>query len=482
MKKTLVLTSFFTIISATLLLAEGGKNPKNPSVTAAELKGHIQYLAGDELQGRFTGSEGAVKASEYIKEEFTDNGFPAFFKTGYFQEFPFISGVEMTGANEITLTISAAEKKLKVNEEFVTIPFSDKASVSSDLVFAGYGISAPDLNYDDYQGIDVKGKTVILLKFNPDIDNPHSKFDKYNDLRFKAKTALDKGASAIIFVNGYLPKDDDDKLAKMKYDGAPAVKSLAAVQIKRNLLDEIFKAEGIDLEKYQKQINETKKPASFVIKNSKASITSEIRKIERNGRNVACIVEGSDPVLKNEYIVVGAHYDHLGYGEVGSLYKGTDVKIHYGADDNASGTSGVLEVAEKFASMKNSLKRSVIFVAFAGEEEGLIGSNYFVQNLDIPVKSIKAMINMDMIGRLTDTTNLIINGAGTSSIWKDLLTKINSSYNFKLSLMDDGYGGSDQSSFVNKDIPALFFFTGIHNDYHRPSDTPDKINYELQAK
>lgn len=465
-------------------LPDGHKDKRHatPAITANEIQFHINYLASDELKGRLNGSEGAEAAASYIEKEFESYGLAPFFSGRFSQEFPFIAGVELTGDNSLSLKINNSEKPLKLNEEYITAPFSDNVSYSGDVVFAGYSISAPELNYDDYAGIDVKGKIVLALKYNPEIDNPHSKFEKYSELRLKAKTARDKGALGIIFVNGYLPKDEEDKLMQIRYDGAPAVKDFAAIQIKRSSADEIFRAEGLDFKQYQLGINDSLRPASFILKNTTLSLRTGLRKIEKQGRNIAGILPGRDPVLKNEYIVVGAHYDHLGMGENGSLYKGSEPMIHNGADDNASGVAGLLELAEKFSSVKDGLKRSIVFVAFAGEELGVIGSTYFVNHFPDSLKSITSMLNMDMIGRMNSENNLVVNGSGTSSIWNDLLTKTNSRYNFKLSLSDDGYLGSDQSSFVAKDIPVLFFFTGIHNDYHRPSDDADKINSLMEGK
>lgn len=483
MRKLLLLLAGISILFFGFL-PDGHKDKRHstPAITANEIQFHINYLASDELKGRLNGSEGAEMAASYIEKEFESYGLTPFFDGKFSQEFPFISGVELNSDNSLELKIKDDEKSLKLNEEYVTAPFSDNVSYSGDVVFAGYSISAPELNYDDYAGIDVKGKIVLALKYHPEVSNPHSKFEKYSELRLKAKTAKDKGAAGIIFVNGYMPKDDEDNLMKLRYDGAPAVKDFAAMQIKRTVADEIFKAEGLDFQQYQAKINEFLKPASFVLKNTSADLKTGVEKIEKEGRNIAAILPGTDSKLKDEYIVIGAHYDHLGMGENGSLYKGSEPMIHNGADDNASGVAGLLELAERLSSVKGGLKRSIIFAAFAGEELGVIGSTYFVNHFPQPLKSITAMLNMDMIGRMNSENNLVINGAGTSSIWKDLLNKVNSSYNFKLSFSEDGYEGSDQASFVTKDIPVLFFFTGIHNDYHRPTDDADKINFMAEEK
>ncbi|MCX6148982.1 MAG: M20/M25/M40 family metallo-hydrolase [Ignavibacteriales bacterium] len=458
------------------------KNERNPKITVKEVQDHVNYLASDELEGRFTGSEGANKAAAYIKQDFKEDGLLPFFDKDYSESYPFVSGLEAGIANKVKLLIDGKEYQLKFNDEFIAANFSDNVKYSGEVVFAGYSITAPELNYDDYSSIDVKGKIVLAMRYNPEEKNPRSKFDKYAELRLKAKTAQEKGAAGIIFVNGYVPKDEDDNLIKLSYDGAPAMKELGAIHIKRSLVDKMFEAEKLNFKLYQQNIDTTKKPASFVFKNSKIELVTEVKQVEGKGINIAGYLPGNDPKLKDEYIIIGAHYDHLGYGETGSLYRGKDKQIHNGADDNASGTTGVLELAEKFAAEKDKNKRSIIFVTFSGEELGMLGSNYFVQKLSIPYKNITAMINLDMIGRMNDEKSLIVYGTGTSHIWKDVLNKSNKEYNFKLTFNDEGFGPSDQTSFYAKEIPVLFFFTGTHSDYHRPSDDADKINSTMEAK
>jgi Zn-dependent M28 family amino/carboxypeptidase len=221
----------------------------------------------------------------------------------------------------------------------------------------------------------------------------------------------------------------------------------------------------------------------MLLQNVKVEIETETKTIEKTGRNVGGILEGNDPILKNEYIVIGAHYDHLGIDQLkeSSMYKGKEPMIHHGADDNASGTSGLLEIAEKFGEIKSQLKRSIIFLAFSGEELGILGSTYFTNNPAVELKNIIAMLNMDMIGRLNEEKSLTLIGAGTSSEWHNLLNEKNT-YGFKLGFNESGTGGSDHQSFTNKNIPVLFFFTGTHTDYHKPSDTADKINNDGETK
>ena len=457
-----------------------GDKDKNPEITKTEIKTHIEFLASDELQGRFTGSEGCREAADYIADEFDNYGLEPLFDGKFLQSFPFISGLELGNKNSLSLEINGNKLSLELEQNFITAPFSGTKKVEGQIVFAGYGISAPKLNYDDYAGIDVKDKIVLVMRYNPEYDNPHSKFDEYSTFRQKATVARDKGAKGIIFVNGHFPKDDDDKLMEFRYDRGSLLKDISAIHIKREYVDQLFKSKGLDFAEYQKSISETKTPMSFEFEKSKIlNLETEVNEIEKQSWNVAGYLEGSDPKLKNEYVVIGGHFDHLGYGETGSLYRGSDKQIHNGADDNASGTTGVLELAEKFSSLKNNLKRSMIFVTFSGEELGLLGSNYFVNSSVIPANQMISMINLDMIGRLDEEKKLVVHGTGTSTIWKDLLNNKNS-YDLKLTFNDEGFGPSDHSSFYGKQIPVLFFFTGTHTDYHRPSDDAEKINYDGQ--
>lgn len=441
----------------------------SPEITSDEIFEHIKYLASDELEGRFTGTEQCYTAAKYIADEFKKAGLEPVFEGSYFQEFPFISDIQL-GDNYLMFETSNISLPV-LQKDFIPLSFSDNLSVEGKIVFAGYGISSKENEYDDYENIDVNGKIVIVLRGHPDLDNSHSPFNQLARLRFKAATARDKGAAAIIFVNNS-EKKDDDQLYKLEYDGASKVKDIAIIQIKRELLQKLFDSKNLNLEEVEKKISDNKKPDSFEL-NINAKIKTEVNEIQSTSWNVGAILKGTDEKLSDEYVVIGAHFDHLGWGKQNSLYQGEPM-IHNGADDNASGTSGLLELAEKFSNEKNQLKRSILFFAFSGEELGLLGSNYLVNHFPVPIEKVITMINMDMIGRLKDSS-LIIYGTGTSSEWKNLLNEKNS-FNFKLTFNDDGFGPSDHSSFYGKKIPVLFFFTGTHSDYHKPSDDFNKIN------
>ncbi len=449
---------------------------QNPEITKEEINEHIKYLASDELEGRLAGSEGGKLAAEYIKNQFEQAGLLPFYDENYFQKFDFVQTIELGEENSVKFSYGGTKVEPQLDTEFAVIPFSGKNSVTAKLAFAGYGIASSKLDYDDYAGLNLEGRIAVILRYNPEHDSAMSEFDRFSSLRVKASAARDSGAVGVIFVNGYAPKEDDD-LIEFKYDRGPSMSDFPIVHVSRSIIDELLNSEGYDLKTLQDEIDNSKMPKSFLMKNASASLNTNVVEIVKQGNNVAGYLEGTDPVLKNEYIVIGAHFDHLGWGIDGSMYRGDEPMIHNGADDNASGTAGLLEIAEKAAAHKDMFKRSIIFMAFNAEELGLLGSAYTVNKLPVDIKNVVAMLNMDMIGRLGEDNSLTIIGSGTSSLWNEMLEK-NNSTGFELKLNDDGWGGSDHQSFTLKEVPVLFFFTGIHEDYHKPSDDWDKINLE----
>ena len=446
----------------------------SPQITAAELQKHVKYLASDELEGRRVGSKGANAAADYIANEMKSYGLkPIGDKGTYFQNFDFVAGIKLANANTLGLMISGKTTTLVPDKDYRPLGFSSSDSFSGGIVFVGYGISDTSKKYDDYAGINVKGKAVMVLRNAPPSDSTRD-FGMLAALRYKASKARELGAKALIVVTG--PEDsDNDDLMKLSYDNASGGAGILAVNITRKTADEFLKVSGKTLKTLQQEINKTKLPRSTALPTASIQLTVGLKEIVENARNVIGILEGSDPILKDQMMIIGAHYDHLGMGGEGSLKPDT-VAIHHGADDNASGTSGMLELAQAFASTRSTLKRTIIFMAFSGEEEGLLGSGYYVNHPILPLENTVAMLNLDMVGRLKGR-KLIVNGVGTSQGFESLAKKYNSDSTFVLTLTKDGFGASDQASFYGKKIPVLFFFTDIHSDYHRPSDTYDKINY-----
>lgn len=460
---------FFILLSLTgIIIAQNN----NPEITSDEIIHHISYLASDELEGRMTGTPELYKAADYLKKEFESYGLKPFYDGSYFQEFPFIKKIELGSNNSLSISPKKEISPITL-KEFTPLAFSDNLNIKGELVFAGYGISAKDLNYDDYANIDAKDKIVIVFRNQPDIKNPHSKFDQYSSLRYKTTNARDKGAIGIIFIN--TNDKADDPLIELRYDNAAKISGISAIQVKRNVLD------FIPLNDLQNKIDSTLTPNSFLVEPKiTVNISTDVNEAKGTSVNVGAYIEPTTDKYPDEYLVIGAHFDHLGWGEQNSLYVGQPM-IHNGADDNASGTSGLLELAEKFASDKNKIDRKIIFIAFSGEELGLLGSAYTVNHFPVPIEDAVAMINLDMIGRLNDKNDLIVYGTGTSSNWKSLLDDKNDS-DLNLTFNDEGFGPSDQSSFYGKKIPVLFFFTGTHSDYHKPSDDTEKINSTGEQK
>lgn len=450
----------------------------SPQIDEKDLFKHLKYIASDELEGRRAGTRGAELASHYIANYFKKFGLkPAGDNGTYFQYFDFISDVKMGDSNSVSFKINDKEIKLNLKSDFAPLSFSESGKVKGEVIFAGYGITASEQNYDDYEGIDVRGKIVIILKGTPDGYKAHSPFEKYLSLRYKISNAQSKGASAVIFVDPF-----SEKFEKFIYDYSAGKTGILAIEVKNSVLNNLLKNCGYEfnLNDIVKKIYDSMKPNSFTINGLSAEIQTDVRYIKSKVANVVGYIEGSNRELKNEYIIIGAHYDHLGWGGQGSLIPDT-VAIHNGADDNGSGTVGLLELAEYFSHNRKKLNRTLVFIAFTAEEEGTIGSGYYVKNPIFPLENTIAMINMDMIGRMREN-KLTIYGVGTSPVWNEIIERLNSEFKFELNLIKDGYGPSDQAQFYSKNIPVLHFFTGIHSDYHKPSDDYDKINYQGQKK
>jgi len=460
-----------------------------PEVTAQQLRIHLKYLSSDELAGRLSGTPGAEKAAEYIAREFKSSRLsPVGENHTYLEPFNFVAGVRLRNVNRVELlsgklpATNAASQgsavsnplELKLGVDFMPLAFSRSGKFRGRVIFAGYGISAPEFDYDDYQAVDVKESFVFVLRHGPEGDDVHSKFGKYQALRHKALTARERGARGIVYID-----DGEDfsksSLSRLRYDNSFADSGIAAFAVSRQKARDVFLDAGMDLDALQKQIGASKKPHSAALPSMQVDFECDLAKETRSTANVLGYLEGSDPLLKQELIIVGAHYDHLGMGENGSLASQPGREIHNGADDNASGTAGLLELARVFSIRSGAVKRSLLFIAFSGEEEGLLGSNYYVNHPVFPLEKTVTMINMDMIGRMR-AKRLIIGGAGTSPVWRDLLTRFNRDSSFDLKFQDDGYGPSDHSSFYGKDIAVLFFFTGAHEDYHKPTDDYKKVD------
>jgi aminopeptidase YwaD len=479
-KRFVLIPLVLILVSAWLTVAvmRSSRTPaanSGSAISDTEFFQHVKYLASDELTGRLAGGPGAEKAAEYIARQFEQNGLTT--KAGqhsYHQVFSFVSGMELGPKNQLTVTAGTDQSALALHKDFLPTAFSLSGDFEAEAVFGGYGISAASLNYDDYEGLDAKDHFVFVLRYGPEGNNQHSQFNRYHALRYKALTAREKGAKGIVFIDD---QEDFSKstLSKLRYDADFSDSGIPALAVSLPVARDLFRKAELDLDALQKEIAASKKPRSTKLRGLRLSFHSELRKVTKSTANVVGVLEGNDPRLKEEAIVIGAHYDHLGLGDLGSLSEGRGKEIHNGADDNASGTAGLLELARVLAARRSELKRTLAFVAFSAEEAGLLGSKYYVANPAVPLDKTVAMINMDMIGRMKGN-RVILGGSGSSPLWKELLTRQNQHSQLELKFDDDGFGPSDHASFYSKDVPVLFFFTGVHQDYHRPSDDYDKIN------
>lgn len=465
-----ILYTLFAIIP--LLLACDGDIGLRTDVTIPELQRHISYLASDELAGRQTGTEGDSLAAEYIRKQFKRYGLEPVEGDG-FQSFTVTSRLEASDKNSFEWGGSS----LNHGSDFTPLSISQNGSVTADVVFAGYGfiISSDTLEWNDYESIDAKGKWVMVLRADPEVENNASGFAAVSSDRHKAMTARDVGAAGIILVSG-VKYDPNDEFEALRNADLPA--GIPAVRLTRNSASHILAGSGSTVEEIETKLNETRKPASFAT-GVTVTATTDLTRINSPTRNVAMVLPGSDETLKNEYVIIGAHYDHLGMGGPGSSSRATDtVAVHYGADDNASGVALMIEMAGRFAGTQGSNARSLVFVAFSGEEMGLLGARFFADNPPFDLKSANAMVNLDMVGRLRETGTLQVGGAGTAAGLPDILTQGVDTSVLRLAISDEGYGPSDHSAFYGKEIPVVFVSTGAHLDYHTPSDTKERINYE----
>jgi hypothetical protein len=350
--------------------------------------------------------------------------------------------------------------------------FSAVGLVKADVVFAGYGFSTEDsVSWNDYSNIDANGKWVLVFRGSPDGSSPHSAFSDYAPLRKKYMVAKDNNAAGVLFVN---PFNDDEleEFVALRFGPSTTRGPIPAIHISQEVAQQLL-PQNTSLKNLQDMLDTNRTSVSFDL-NISVSATISLRIKKSRGTNVLGVVRGDGST--DEIIIIGAHMDHLGLGGEGSgSLRPEEEAIHNGADDNASGTAGLLEMAEKIAVNSEQLKRDVLFIAFDAEEKGLLGSKYFVDNPNINLENVSAMINMDMVGRLKDSS-LTVGGTGTSPMFEPLLDSLQNIHNLNISYSKEGYGPSDHSSFYIKDIPVLFFFTGTHEDYHKPSDDWEKIN------
>jgi len=479
--------------------------PNKVTFKAKDLYQHAKYLASEECAGRQPGTPGIEKARAYIIKQLQKAGFDEIKRL----PFDFVADVKLGGGTTLAARFekvndsdpwfkkpSGQTSAYAVSEDFTPLRISKVDDIkNAPLVFAGYGISAPDKGYDDYANLDVKGKVILVIRGEPetpegkrigkDTPDPHAAPGVYANFSYKAATARDKGAKAVIFVNGTrgISTAERATLESFEKGGGRSDGGIVFLHIFPEVADDWLRANGKSVDAVQKAIDEKLAPQSFDINTVTISTTVNIERVSTHDENIVVVIPGTDPVLRKEIIVIGAHYDHLGRGNEFSLADKADVgKIHYGADDNASGTSSVIEIAEALNKNRSALKRTVWIMFFGAEELGTLGSNHFVRTPPdgFAIPNVAAMLNLDMVGRCREK-KVMVYGAATGTTFDHVLKSANEPLKMDVTTTADGFGGSDQTAFVAAGVPVLFFFTGSHFDYHKPSDTVDKLNVDDQA-
>lgn len=440
----------------------------------------VKFLASPELRGRGAGTPELDRAAAYIAKQFAEAGLQPAGEQGYLQPLQVTTGAVMGHDNSLTIESPSGQRSLTPGQDYAPINFSSSGTATGPLVFAGYGIDAEEKAYDDYAHFDVEGKIVVVLRYEPPSfsGGPGSRrYTSHANLISKAINARNRGALAVIVANGYRAGSQEDELIKFGSVSGPADAGIPMVQVKNAVVERWLEGSGKTLRELQEAIDESDTPQSLELG---ADLRAELRvDVERKQADVNNVI-GYWPGETNEYVVIGAHYDHLGLGDESSLAPDHVGEVHPGADDNASGTAGVIALAEAVAA-RGKQRRGTLFMAFAGEEIGLLGSQYWTEHPTKPLEDAVAMLNMDMIGRV-DNGKVHVGGAGTAEVFQQLLDEAAKDAPFEVAASQSGYGASDHTSFTAKGVPVLFFFSGLHADYHKPSDTWDKINAEAAVE
>ncbi|MDF1658591.1 MAG: M28 family peptidase [Verrucomicrobiales bacterium] len=478
---------------------EGANFDTVPSISKEDIRNHIAYLASPELEGRLTGTKGEQLATEHVAEAFKEWGLePGGDDGSYYQSFEFTAGVAVGEDNNLSIKVGDETLSPEVDKDWRPVSFSKTGDVNeAGIVFAGYGLEVPDgkggESYTSYFHLDVKGKWVMVFRFVPDEvdDETRQQMQRYSRLRHKAALARRKFAAGIIFVSG--PEAEvNEELVPMQFDASLADSGIPAISMSNEMAARLIASAGKDFSEVQKTLNTGEMVQGFEVPGARLKASIDVDQEKRQGRNVIGVLSaGQTAAHPNPAVVVGAHIDHLGTkAGPGSLAKEEERnQIHFGADDNASGVAGLMEIAEYLADLRKQgkldMKRDVVFAGWSGEEIGLLGSSHFVRKLakdylgeeSAPLGLIlSSYLNMDMIGRLDG--NLVLQGTGSSDYWEKAIEQRNAPIGLPITIQPDTFLPTDATSFYLRKIPILSAFTGAHKDYHTPRDTVDKINYD----
>jgi hypothetical protein len=479
---------FVLVAACVAWSAYAGEPASQPSPFSADAYlAHIKYLASEELSGRLTGTEGNALAGEYIARHFADAGLkPAGENGTYFQDFEVQRGKKLV-ASAAALKVDGLDQHWEVRKDWIPLPFTAPDDVEGPLAFAGYGIQADTHNYDDYANFDATGKVLLVLRYEPLVSDPEAEFggktpSRYATFAKKAETAAHKGAKALLIVNP--PKRDgregqEDTLFAFDEDLAEQTYDLPLVHVTRPVAEALLKKGGLpDLASLQEQLDRERKPLSADL-HLHAVLKTGVKPNMIPARNVLGLLPGNGE--SEEMIVLGAHYDHLGRVPTHSDSEDQTPQIHYGADDNASGTAAVLELA-RVLSGEPKLRRSVLFITFSAEELGLLGSQHFVAHPTVKLEQVKAMVNFDMVGRL-NAEHFTVYGLPSGKEFGELVDRAALQAGVRYRAPQAGlFEASDHASFYQHDIPVLFPFTGIHKQYHTPQDTWQLIDADGAVK
>lgn len=512
------------------------------SAEVERLRTDVRTLAADDFDGRGVGTAGLEKAAAYVSRAFTEAGLDVTVAGGDpFQEFEITTGAELTEPNTLAFTGPDGQTvALTYDADFRTCSFGEAGSFDAEIVFCGYGIESAEPAYNDFDGVDVTGKVVLVIRRTPQQGSENGLFavghgtSRHASLTTKVSQAFQRGAAALLIVNDVFTGTNEreqmelqhkqaeaaivaaaeqlvdagadaermeaarkaldaavshlrqvremlgnhqaDPLIAFGYGGTRAGRSLPVFSVSQAAVGQLLQsALGKSLAQLESEIDASGKPHSAPLTGWKAIGQASLKAVKVGIKNVVGVLPGEGP-LANETVVIGAHYDHVGYGGEGSLAPGS-TEVHNGADDNASGTAALLELARRFAERRDKLPRRLVFLAFTGEERGLLGSAEYVREPLFPLDSTVAMINMDMVGRM-EANKLTVFGTGTSTVWNGWLDQFATDLGLDLSRKPEGMGPSDHSSFYTAKVPVLHLFSGTHSDYHRPTDDWEKLNYE----
>ncbi len=455
------------------------------TATSSRTRTHVETLASDKFEGRLTGSPGEKLAADYIISELKRMGArPLPGLTDFRLPFTFTAGSK-DGGTTLAITKAGSAPQLFSGATTVqALSFSDSAETSGAIVMAGYGLVVPEsqnFGYDSYAGLDVKDKIVVVFRYFPEDADQQTRaiLARYADLRYKAQAARQRGAKGMLVVTG--PRSPNaGAVVPMSFDTAIAGSGLVAASISSEAFAPIMAASGKSLEAVQKEFDSgNPHVAGFAIPDVTVTLKANVIRQQQTGNNVVGYLPATAPLtgVNKPWVAVGAHYDHLGRGTTGGSLAGKDEanQIHHGADDNASGSATVLAIGDAFSQQPR--KRHLLLAFWSGEELGLLGSNAFVTKPPFPLEQMSAYLNFDMVGRVAGN-KLTVQATGTSAMWPRLLEQANIAAGFDLVLQEDPYQPTDVGSFNTASVACLTFFTGAHQEYHKPSDTADKINYE----